>query len=376
MPRVTNARDIGLGLVVTGARAGAAAGRAALFPARVIGRALRVAPAVSRANERLEAEGSEALAGARRGLETAAGDLLAAPELERTLDRALAGPLPDAVARSLVEHRVVERVVAEVVTSPEFENAVAAALEHEVAKRLADRVIASGLSAEVTDRVLDSAELQRVVEHVVSSPEVRVALTRQTRSFADELRDGLRRRTERADDAAQRKVRRWLGRAASAPGNPHAGLVGRGVAFAIDLAVANGVYLIGAALAGLAASLVGELRPTWLAGVLLAIGWTLVVGGYFVLFWTAAGQTPGMRVMGMRVIHGQGDPPGLARAALRFVGLLLAIVPLFAGFLPMLVDLRRRGLQDYVAGTVVRYTDRTMPVSPVPHDAAEADVTH
>lgn len=62
-------------------------------------------------------------------------------------------------------------------------------------------------------------------------------------------------------------------------------------------------------------------------------------------------------------------------SALRFVGLLLAIVPLFAGFLPMLVDLRRRGLQDYVAGTVVRCTDRATPVSPVPHDAAEADVT-
>jgi hypothetical protein len=41
-------------------------------------------------------------------------------------------------------------------------------------------------------------------------------------------------------------------------------------------------------------------------------------------------------------------------STLRFVGLLLAIVPLFAGFLPMLVDLHRRGLQDYVAGTVVR----------------------
>jgi uncharacterized RDD family membrane protein YckC len=44
------------------------------------------------------------------------------------------------------------------------------------------------------------------------------------------------------------------------------------------------------------------------------------------------------------------------------VGLLLAIVPLFAGFLPVLFTARRRGLPDYVAGTVVVYDD---PLSPV-----------
>jgi uncharacterized RDD family membrane protein YckC len=56
-------------------------------------------------------------------------------------------------------------------------------------------------------------------------------------------------------------------------------------------------------------------------------------------------------------------------------------VPLFAGFLPMLIDTRRRGLQDYLGGTVVLYTDRPTPAeseryrgSRVAHDAAKADV--
>jgi hypothetical protein len=40
---------------------------------------------------------------------------------------------------------------------------------------------------------------------------------------------------------------------------------------------------------------------------------------------------------------------------LRLVGLGLAIVPLFLGFAPALVDARRRALQDFLAGTVVRY---------------------
>ena len=42
---------------------------------------------------------------------------------------------------------------------------------------------------------------------------------------------------------------------------------------------------------------------------------------------------------------------------LRFAGLLLCIVPLFAGFLPVLFDRRRRGLHDMLAGTAVVYGD-------------------
>ena len=65
----------------------------------------------------------------------------------------------------------------------------------------------------------------------------------------------------------------------------------------------------------------------------------------------------------MRVTNQDEQPPGTGRAILRFVGLLLAIVPLFAGFIPMLLDRRRRGLQDYLGATVVLYTDRRTPLS-------------
>jgi uncharacterized RDD family membrane protein YckC len=41
----------------------------------------------------------------------------------------------------------------------------------------------------------------------------------------------------------------------------------------------------------------------------------------------------------------------------RLVGLVLAIVPMFAGFVPVLFDDRRRGLADFIAGTVVLYDD-------------------
>jgi uncharacterized RDD family membrane protein YckC len=44
---------------------------------------------------------------------------------------------------------------------------------------------------------------------------------------------------------------------------------------------------------------------------------------------------------------------GLKRALVRFAGLLLAALPLGAGFVLILFDRRRRGLQDLLAHTVV-----------------------
>jgi uncharacterized RDD family membrane protein YckC len=86
----------------------------------------------------------------------------------------------------------------------------------------------------------------------------------------------------------------------------------------------------------------------------------LTVGIYFVLFWSAAGQTPGMRLLHLRVRRPDGDKPSIGRALVRVVGLVLAIVPLFVGFLPVLFTERRRGLPDFLAGTVVVY-DRASP---------------
>jgi uncharacterized RDD family membrane protein YckC len=69
-----------------------------------------------------------------------------------------------------------------------------------------------------------------------------------------------------------------------------------------------------------------------------------------------------MRLLRLRVAGPDGDPPRLGRSLLRLVGLGLAIVPLFAGFLPVLIDERRRGLHDFLAGTVVLHTDRDPPM--------------
>jgi uncharacterized RDD family membrane protein YckC len=60
-----------------------------------------------------------------------------------------------------------------------------------------------------------------------------------------------------------------------------------------------------------------------------------------------------MRLVGIRVVDRFGDAPGPARSTLRFVALLVAIAPMFLGFVPVLFDARRRALQDFVARTFV-----------------------
>jgi uncharacterized RDD family membrane protein YckC len=138
---------------------------------------------------------------------------------------------------------------------------------------------------------------------------------------------------------------------------PYAGIATRAVALGIDVLIAQLIVLLGGALLALVSSLVGDVRLDGLGKLLAAAAWAAVVASYFVVFWTSAGQTPGMRALRLRVTTDGGGPLGLGRALVRLLGLALAIIPLFAGFLPVLVDDRRRALQDFMARTVVVYDD-------------------
>jgi uncharacterized RDD family membrane protein YckC len=138
----------------------------------------------------------------------------------------------------------------------------------------------------------------------------------------------------------------------------YAGLVTRAIAFAVDAAIVYGAGVLVGVVVGLALSVLGT--PDEVDNFMLGLGgflfvlWTI---GYFAAFWSATGQTPGNRLMRIRVRQSHHDEPlSLRRALVRFVGLYLAALPLLLGFLPILLNDRRRGLQDFLARSVVVHT--------------------
>jgi uncharacterized RDD family membrane protein YckC len=64
-----------------------------------------------------------------------------------------------------------------------------------------------------------------------------------------------------------------------------------------------------------------------------------------------------MRLMALRVMDEAGGHPGVWRSTVRLIALGLCIIPLCAGFVPVLFDDRRRGCHDMLARTVVVYVD-------------------
>ena len=130
------------------------------------------------------------------------------------------------------------------------------------------------------------------------------------------------------------------------------GLFTRAISWLLDAVLINFAAIV----AGLGAALVlsifpvsKDLRPTLeaIAGGL----YILWAAGYFIAFWSTTGQTPGARVMQIRLVTANRERLKPARALVRWVGMNLAMLPLFAGYLPILF--RRRGFPDWLAHTLV-----------------------
>ena len=135
----------------------------------------------------------------------------------------------------------------------------------------------------------------------------------------------------------------------------YVGLVTRAIAFALDAALINLIAIVVATAVGLALSVLSVSDAVSVAAIVSGcaafVAWTV---GYFVTFWSTTGQTPGSRLFRIRVCRANdGGVLRPRRSLLRLAGLTLAAMPLGAGLLPILVDDRRRGLHDMLAGTVV-----------------------
>jgi uncharacterized RDD family membrane protein YckC len=140
------------------------------------------------------------------------------------------------------------------------------------------------------------------------------------------------------------------GTIASSPA-PFAGAVSRTVAYLLDALVISIASAGMVAAMGMVASVVGsEARDLARA---LAAAYIVVLPALFAVycavFWVLAGRTPGMALVGVRVVATAGGTVRWLPALIRAV--LLAFFPI--GSLWLLVDRRHQAVHDKLARTVV-----------------------
>lgn len=141
----------------------------------------------------------------------------------------------------------------------------------------------------------------------------------------------------------------------------YAGFVTRFVAYAIDRLIVAGIIALismGVNLALDALNLREWLTTHNAVALIVALfflGLTVSVPLFYDMgFWMLAGQTPGKRVMGVRVVRTDGQRLKWGNAIRREVGYWISSI-LFLGYLWVLVDNRRQGWHDKVGGTLVVY---------------------
>src|SRR5262249_3799828 len=135
-----------------------------------------------------------------------------------------------------------------------------------------------------------------------------------------------------------------------------AGFVSRLVAFVLDVAIVSLASIVFGALIALILNFFGfsvrdlsleAATRNWLVVLQLLIipvsglSVLLFAPGYFVLCWSLVGATPGKHILGRRGLRADGRRASWGRAFIRFAGYWISPLPLFLGFLWVLVDSRR-----------------------------------
>lgn len=131
------------------------------------------------------------------------------------------------------------------------------------------------------------------------------------------------------------------------PSFPNAGVGRRLLSLVYESLIVLALLLIGdlVLLLAFAPAREPEYRP------LVQLYLVILVGAYFVSFWTRGGQTLPMKTWRLRVVGPAGEPPTWARALARYlVALVTLLVP---SLLWAAVDRDRQFLHDRLAGTRV-----------------------
>ena len=278
--------------------------------------------------------------GAGRLAEATGVDVLAEDAIEEAIVRALRSPAVERALVRVIERNAVQDAIQRTLTSDEVAEAVVTALDSQVADRIWGEILASDKS-------------QMLVERIAEAPEVRAAIAEQGVGLITDVGRRLTKITEALDDSAEHLAHKMVGRSGEETETDQVGLVTRGLAAGVDLAIIALVLALSSRLLD-AVVLGGAGMP-----VALAVALGLLFGAaFFVAFWSLIGQTPGMRFLSIRLSVDGSREVGLPRALVRILAVPLALLPLGAGVLWILISPTRRGWHDHLAGTTVVYDTR------------------
>ena len=236
------------------------------------------------------------------------------------------------------------------------------------------------------NRLLDGVDVNRLVDRVdvqaiTKRANVGGLVAQSTSQVAGSTLDIARRQAVGLDTLIMGLVDRLLGRdAAAQPLGPpklvseeagerpassprrtrisgyYAGPLTRLLAYLIDsFIVFSGAGLISTIIVGsINVVLELDLQWDWRAGVLGFVAFSV---WFFTYFWVGvaiSGRTPGMSVLGIKVVDREGTPVTPAHAAVRALFLPISAITV-VGVLGVVFDARQRALHDVVAKTAVVY---------------------
>ena len=264
------------------------------------------------------------------------------------IDRAVEVAAEDAIVAA-VESKAVERAMARVLESERVKRALLEAMDSE-------------LVDEVWRRLLASEEAQQLVERIAEAPEVRAAISAQGMGLVEDIGRTVGNIARRLDDRFERIVRRIFFRPPRLLPTDRAGLISRGLAMLIDGVFVNLAFTAFIALVTLLANAFGG-NGEGGTSLAIAVGSTawLSFGAFYLLgFWSLAGQTPGMRFLGIRL----NERLPLRRSLRRLIGLGLSVLAFGLGFVGIVFRERRQAWEDRFSASEVLYDERRPEPAP------------
>ena len=274
------------------------------------------------------------------------------------------------------------------------------ALAQVVAERAVELVVSAldvnALLDEVDlNALLDRVDMNSIVERIdvgalVEQTDLGAVIARSSSGVASDVLDVVRSQTVGLDEF----IGRWMGRLrrrpytgppspsdgvgqdrvmtaraeeARPPGAPVvireslqgkcSGFASRFAAFAVDVGISLGVFMLALAVISFAARVLTGNDIAWNRGdIWVVIAYAVWGFTYFAYSWAASGRTAGMALFGVRVVQDDGTDASARRAVVRTLAFPLSFLFLGLGFTGILLGGERRALHDVIAGTAVIYS--------------------